>query len=270
MQARALAREQKKVEARKKIEAAKRARAEAALQRTKHPLYGIWTGMRHRCSSTHASTYPNYAGRDIRVCPEWDRSFSAFRNYCEEHLGPRPEDHSIDRIDNNGDYEPGNVRWATASEQARNTRANVELTIGGETKLLVEWAEEHGLDANGVARLRSRIRAGVAPLIALTAAVLPGGGRPRGSGVLTAKQLDMIEERGLSMHRIRDRVSRGWSVEEAVELPVGAVRKKLVTCSYCGSIGHTAASHPEYRELMEQKYGKPYSKREAAKKSQEP
>ena len=75
------------------------------------------------------------------VCDRWSRSFEAFIG----DMGPRPSArHSIDRIDNNGDYEPGNCRWATSKQQARNTRVNYLVEHDGETKCVAEWAEQYG------------------------------------------------------------------------------------------------------------------------------
>jgi hypothetical protein len=84
-----------------------------------HPIYKIWDGIIQRCLNPNFAGYSNYGGRGIRVCPEWHGSFEAFAS----HIGPRPTDkHSVDRINNEGHYEPGNVRWATAKEQANNRR----------------------------------------------------------------------------------------------------------------------------------------------------
>lgn len=87
-----------------------------------HPLYGIWQGIMARCYRENDTHYPRWGGRGIRVYEEWHdiRNFVA---WIEEHLGPRPPRASLDRWpDNDGNYEPGNVRWATAKQQQETTR----------------------------------------------------------------------------------------------------------------------------------------------------
>ena len=105
--------------------------------------YGIWSKMIGRCENPKDHKFPVYGGRGISVCNRWRESFEAF----SEDMGPRPSPrHSIDRIDVNGNYEPGNCRWATPREQSRNTRTNRPLTFNGETRLTVEWAELLGVE----------------------------------------------------------------------------------------------------------------------------
>lgn len=103
------------------------------------PEYRAWNHMLDRCSPTHHA-HERYHDRGVCVCPEWtgEGGYQAFL----AHVGRRPSSkHSLDRIENDGNYEPGNVRWATKKEQSRNNRSNVMLTIDGETKCVAEWAE---------------------------------------------------------------------------------------------------------------------------------
>ena len=103
--------------------------------------YTSWTNMRARCNNPTSDRYPFYGARGIRVCKRWD----SFKSFMED-MGPRPSKaHSIDRIDNNGHYEPGNCRWATKKEQARNRRSSKFLEHGGVSKTAAEWAELAGV-----------------------------------------------------------------------------------------------------------------------------
>lgn len=111
-----------------------------------HRLYRTWCGMMSRCYYTSdPKTAKDYKNRGIRVCPEWHDP-SKFIEDVLILIGDKPTPaHSLDRYPNNdGDYEPGNIRWATPSEQARNTRRNRYLTAFGEKLLLCQWAEKLG------------------------------------------------------------------------------------------------------------------------------
>jgi hypothetical protein len=86
------------------------------------PAYGVWAGMLQRCRNPRSAGFASYGGRGISVCKRWEESFADFL----ADVGPRPSPkHSIERDDVNGNYESGNVRWATTKEQARNTRRTV-------------------------------------------------------------------------------------------------------------------------------------------------
>lgn len=116
--------------------------------------YSIWSQMKRRCADSTSKSYVYYGGRGIRVCDAWRDSFETFL----ADVGPRPSPcHSIDRINNNGNYEPGNVRWATRKEQARNSRHNHLLTFEGRTQPMSAWVEERALT---FAALKKRIKRG--------------------------------------------------------------------------------------------------------------
>ena len=98
--------------------------------------------MIQRCTNPNNSAYHNYGGRGIRVCDRWLKSFEDF--YVD--MGERPSlEYSIDRINNNGNYEPDNCRWASRSEQANNRRNNVFRTYKGETLTLTQFAHKYNI-----------------------------------------------------------------------------------------------------------------------------
>lgn len=125
--------------------------SEVRRARVTSPTYQIWRGMWKRCTSE--KSHRRYAGRGIRVCARW-RSFGNFL----ADMGPRPTPlHSIDRKDNDGHYEPSNCRWATQSQQLRNTSRSRSLTFNGETLPLLEWCDRTGITEKA---LRHRIERG--------------------------------------------------------------------------------------------------------------
>lgn len=141
---------------------------------TKHgmwdsPEYGVWDSMLQRCESMSHHAYSQYGGRGIKVCERW-HDFVAFY----QDMYPKPSRwHSLDRIDNDGDYSPNNCRWATKKQQSRNRNDNHVLTYHGQERCVAEWAEICGMKASALfMRLKS-----------------------------------------------------GWTVEETLEIPVGAVNR---------------------------------------------
>ena len=104
--------------------------------------YRAWTHAKSRCFNSNVPEFKNYGGRGISMCDRWRNSFERFL----EDMGRRlSSGHSIDRIDVNGNYEPGNCRWATSKEQANNKRCNRLIEISGETRTMAQWADLAGL-----------------------------------------------------------------------------------------------------------------------------
>jgi hypothetical protein len=140
---------------------------------SKAPEYVAWVSARRRCETPVDTHYAAYGGRGIRMCDRWRASFEAF--FAD--MGPKPTPkHSLDRIDVNGHYEPGNCRWADAATQARNTRRNVVLTFQGLSLCLTDWCARLGLKRGTLER---RLGNGWPVERALTAPVDTRRGRRR-------------------------------------------------------------------------------------------
>jgi len=120
--------------------------------KTRSREYNIWMGMKARCHNPNDPAFYLYGGRGIVVCSRWRFSFERFL----ADMGRVEENMSIDRYpDKNGNYEPGNCRWATTIEQANNTRRNVSIEWNGKTQNLSQWADDLGIPRM---RLWNRIR----------------------------------------------------------------------------------------------------------------
>ena len=120
----------------------------------KHPLYGTWLAMKNRCYNPNSEDWPRYGGRGIRVCDRWRDDFCAFA----DDMGERPDGHTIDRIDFNGDYCPENCRWITQTQQCRNKSTNVFLEYKGTVYILKDLADMVGVDRK---KLKRRIDKGM-------------------------------------------------------------------------------------------------------------
>jgi len=138
--------------------------------------YGVWAGMLDRCRNPNSLAWRYYGGRGIRVCGEWQGRGGFARFFF--HVGPRPTGHhSIDRINNNGHYEPGNVRWATRQEQARNRRCCRKQLPERQRRVRSEVGEVVRLDEAVLGRLKETLVCQCtrnAPSNAAFASTLPG------------------------------------------------------------------------------------------------
>lgn len=124
--------------------------------------YQAWGGIRQRCLNPADKCWHHYGGRGIKMHEAWQNDPVAFITWLDEHLGPRPEGYSIDRIDNDGHYEPGNLRWASASQQRRNQRGSLSAEtieqIRNDPRVLRAIAEDHGISHVTVWNIKRRGR----------------------------------------------------------------------------------------------------------------
>ena len=109
--------------------------------RSKEPLYKVFCSMWGRCTNPELNAYVNYGGRGIKVCDRW-RDYLLFA----EDVGTQPgSGYSLERSNNDGDYEPSNVIWATRPQQSRNTRRNIVIDYEGRRLVLKDWAKLLGI-----------------------------------------------------------------------------------------------------------------------------
>ena len=114
---------------------------------SKTPEFRIWIGIKTRCFNRRDRGFLNYGARGITLARRWRKSFAAFF----KDVGPRPSPrHTIERIDNDRGYVPGNVKWATTLEQGNNKRTNVKLQWKGNYFSIAEWARRTGLKATTI------------------------------------------------------------------------------------------------------------------------
>ncbi len=110
--------------------------------------YNSWMSAKRRCDYPEATGYRNYGGRGITMCDRWYNSYQAFLS----DMGERPKEHSIDRIDPNGNYEPDNCRWASRKTQNNNTSRSHILEFQGRKQTISQWAKEYGLVPNSLSK----------------------------------------------------------------------------------------------------------------------
>ena len=178
------------------------------------PEHYVWGSMIQRCTNPKHPDYDDYGGRGISIHP----LFLKFENFYAI-VGPRKSPkHSLDRYpDNDGNYEPGNIRWATAKEQSLNKRTTQRLTVNGETRLLQDWATLAGISAG---TLRTRLANGWYVERAVSVSKQPCGKRCliEFNGMCCCVT-DWSRTTGIKEGTIRKRLNIGWSVERTLTTP---------------------------------------------------
>lgn len=115
--------------------------------------YMIWLTAKQRTCNPNNPRYPHYGARGITMCERWKNSYEAFL----EDMGRCPDRHQLERINNDGNYEPSNCKWATKVQQMNNMRTNFRVTHDGRTQTVAQWAREFGMSDNV---LRGRLHLG--------------------------------------------------------------------------------------------------------------
>ena len=194
-------------------------------------LKKIHRSMIDRCHNILSSKYPPYGGRGIRVCASW---LDGFDNFYRD-MGDRPSPkYSLDRIDNDGPYSPENCRWATASEQGRNTSKTIRVQFEGEIRPLMDVCEQVGVP---VERIRARLKAGWTFERAIS---LPKGSHHKGKPPKPPRpyKLNLTHEgetkplrvwcleKGVEYHTARNRMRQGKSSDEILTPVSGSQRRK--------------------------------------------
>jgi hypothetical protein len=188
--------------------------------------YQVWSQMKHRCENPDANGFANYGGRGIKVCERW-KGEDGFINFVAD-MGARPSlSYTLDRFPNNdGDYEPGNCRWATSKEQSRNKRSNHLLTYDGETRCLTEWSEITGIFLGTLAmRVRlgwdaeSIVNTPVNPKQSLQMLTCDGETLPIS---------EWAKRTGIKPATIHYRLNfAGWSMADAVKTPTQISKRRI-------------------------------------------
>ena len=182
--------------------------------------YRSWEAAKARCLNENNSEWTNYGRRGIRMCERWLNNPGTFL----KDMGEPPRGYSIDRINNDGDYEPKNCHWASPSEQARNRRSSRTLIHNGANRNLVEWAKVTGI---GACTISMRIdKYGWSVKRALTTPVPPH--KSRGITFRGKTQGGRAWAKETRIHRttILARLRKGWSVEKSLTTPTKKSRKK--------------------------------------------
>lgn len=185
-------------------------------------LKRIYNRMKDRCCNPNADNYKYYGGKGVTVCDEWKNSLDAFVEWALSH-GYR-DDLTIDRIDTNGNYSPENCRWSSHREQCNNRTTNRMITYRGVTKSLADFAREyhipyHTLFERVVTYNWDLELALTTPLYTITSAKpITWNGETKTIG-------EWSEQVGIKYHTIMSRLYRGWSVDEALSIPLVRTRE---------------------------------------------
>lgn len=180
------------------------------------PTYRSWDSMKRRCTDPNSTSYKRYGAKGVTVCDRW----SDFANFLAD-MGERPKGHTLDRYPNrNGNYEPGNCRWATPRQQSWNRGSTVMITFRGKEQPRSVWAKEVGVPDGTVA---DRLEKGWSVEDALTAPPREVGKEITYAGK-TQSIGEWAAEKGQTYGNLWSRLEKGWSIADAIDTPTGHKR----------------------------------------------
>jgi len=171
--------------------------------------YQAWASMKARCSNPNIENYPLYGGRGISVCESWSNSFDAFW----DDMGPRPDGHTLDRVDSDDGYNPKNCRWATVAKQQQNRRVTKKAIWRGKEYLLSVLERMHKLPRSVLAR---RLDMGWDLDRALSDPALIKKPKHRVHGEFLTT-LEILKKYGIERQSFNRRIRQGWTAQDAVD-----------------------------------------------------
>ena len=179
------------------------------MKRKDIPEYAVWKGMRARCSAPSLKDL-SYQQKGIKVCQRWNNFYNFLEDMGKRTIG---EKLSIERIDNDKDYEPTNCKWATASEQAKNRGAfNILIEYDGETKVLKDWARHFNIKYTTLYQRMARTNVDLIEAVRL----IRLGKKVEYDGKLWTKK-ELAAHYGVKLPTLTSRLNRsGWTLEEAL------------------------------------------------------
>lgn len=174
-------------------------------------LHGIWRSMKDRCYNERSQDYKFYGARGIKLCDEWKEDFIPFYEWSNDN--GYKDGLTIDRIDVNGNYCPGNCRWVSMTVQANNRQTNKVFTHNGKTMTVAEWARETGIKYGDI---QNRLNYGYS----FEEAIDPSFKRVYTFKNAENKKIhDLCAERGMPYSLVIQRVKYGWDIEKALSTP---------------------------------------------------
>lgn len=193
---------------------------------SKTRIYSIWRSIKKRCYNKQAKEYQWYGAKGIQMCERWKNSFLEFLKDMGEDPSPQ---HTIDREDTSGNYEPENCRWATQKEQANNTSKNVHIEYNGEVKTLKQWSEFYDMN---ITTFSKRYYKGMTFEEIISTPVKEQIKRVDLSTIiveiegLTKSAKEWSELLGIAEHQVKMRLSRGKTMKEALTKKLRKPRRK--------------------------------------------